>query len=427
VKALVYPSYEAKKIERRTFTLHLISQVLNGISFGILLLQDVILKKSLLASDIEVTILIFLTSSSFLFSIYGAEIINRSHNPGRTVIIMGFASRFFLLIIPLFQSPAFFVLCIAAMSYLDSLIKPVWNVVFKHNYSEQKRSSLYSYAFSVYTVSLLAFATLLGFLLDIDYRFYKFFFPLAGIVDIIAYINLSRMMNLRRELHSGSAHKFSGGISGRLLKDILILPVRNMFRIFREDRKFFLFEAYFFIYGASLMMISPVIPVYFVEVLQLEYAPISLAKGMLYFSAMIIFTPFMGKLHGTRNPGKFCAWLFFGLTTYPILLIGLEYFTISGIYPLRPFLYITYFIYGIVMSGITVSWNLSTLHYAPETQIANYQAVHITLTGLRGIFSPFLGYLIMSIFSIQAAFILSAFFFTIAGWLMLKGYRKGEV
>ncbi|MBK8551944.1 MAG: hypothetical protein IPL53_13100 [Ignavibacteria bacterium] len=59
------------------------------------MLQDVILKKSLLASDFQVTLLIFLTSSAFLFSIYGTEIINRSNDQSRTIIAMAIFSRIF--------------------------------------------------------------------------------------------------------------------------------------------------------------------------------------------------------------------------------------------------------------------------------------------------------------------------------------------
>jgi hypothetical protein len=383
---------EFKTLEKKTFHLHLVSQAFNGLAFGILMLQDVILKKSLLATDFQVTMLIFLTSSAFLFSIYGTEIINRSNNQSRTIIIMAIFSRLFLLIIPFFETPNFFIFCIAAMSYTDSLIKPSWNTVFKHNYSPAKRNVLYSYASSLYTVVILIVTTFLGYLLDINYQLYKIFYPVAGIFDIIAYMNLAKMIKMG-QIFDETHNKFSGRFSGRLLKDIIILPVRNLFRIFRENKPFFRFELNFFMYGLAFMIASPAVPIFLVETLKLDYAPISIAKGLVFYASTILFTPLMGKKHGIGDPTRFCGYLFIALIFFPLLMLSIKYFGVDNqIISPEILLYITFFFFGIAMSGVTMSWNLSSIYYAPSSQVANYQAVHITLTGVRGLFAPFIGY-----------------------------------
>lgn len=388
------------------------------------MLQDIILKKSLEASDFQVTMLILLTSSAFLFSIYGTEIINRSNNQARTIIVMGIFSRFFLLIIPLFEAPNFFIFCIAAMSYTDSLIKPSWNTVFKHNYSEEKRSMLYSYASSLYTIVILIFTTLLGYMLDLDYKLYKVFFPLAGIFDIIAYFNLAKMIKLGKSGDDFHSIKFKGKISGRLLKDILILPVRNLFRIFNENKPFFRFECYFFLYGMAFMISSVAVPIFLVQNLELDYAPISIAKGLVFYTATILFTPLMGRIHGSGNPTKLCGYLFLSLIFYPLMMLATEYFGASlHLLSTETLLYVTYFFFGISMSGVTLSWNLSSIYYAPHSQVANYQAVHITLTGVRGSFAPYIGYLLLRFISIEFTFLVSSLLFLFAGLMMLKESR----
>lgn len=408
-------------IEKRTFHLHLISQVFTGLSFGILMLQEVILKKSLLASNFQVTVLIFLTSSAFLFSIYGTEIINRANNQSRMIILMAVISRSFLLIIPFSETPGFFIFCIAAMCYIDSMLKPSWNTVFKHNYTNEKRSLLYSYASTFYTVVVLIVTTILGYLLDFDYKLYKIFYPIAGIFDILAYINLAKMIKMGKIFDESINTKFSGVINTRLVKDVIILPVRNLIRIFKENKPFFRFEIYFFLYGVAFMIASPAVPVFLVETLKLDYSPISIAKGLVFYTSTILFTPVMGKLHGSGNPTKFCGYLFLSLILYPLLMLSVKYFGVDNhILPVNTLLYITFFYFGIAMSGITMSWNLSSIYYAPHAEVANYQAVHITLTGIRGSFAPFIGYLILRIFSIEATFIVSAFFFLLAGGMMLR-------
>ncbi|MBK7158429.1 MAG: MFS transporter [Ignavibacteria bacterium] len=418
-------SLEIKTIERKTFQLHLISQVFTGMAFGILMLQDVILKKSLLASDFQVTLLIFLTSSAFLFSIYGPEIINRSNNQSRMIISMAVFSRFFLIIIPLFETPVFFIFCIAAMSYADSLIKPAWNAVFKHNYTSERRSSLYSYASSLLTITTLLVTTLLGYLLDIDFRLYKILFPVAGLFDIMAYINLAKMISIGKLNEHNSDNKFTGKISFALFKDILILPVRNLLRIFRDNKPFYRFEIYFFLYGMAFMIASPAVPIFMVQTLHLDYSSISVARGLVFYTATILFTPVMGRLHGTGNPTRFCGYLFLALILYPLLMLSIKYLGVDrNIVSPDTLLYITFFFFGVFMSGITISWNLSSIYYAPSMEVANYQAVHITLTGVRGIFAPFIGYMILKLVSIEATFIVSSLFFLFAGAMMLRESRK---
>ncbi|MBZ0202608.1 MAG: hypothetical protein K8I03_06295, partial [Ignavibacteria bacterium] len=72
----------------------------------------------------------------------------------------------------------------------------------------------------------------------------------------------------------------------------------------------------------------------------------------------------------------------------------------------------------------TIAWTLSSIYYAPIDEVSNYQAVHITLTGVRGLFSPALGYAVMKIFAIEYTFYLSAFLFLLGGLLMFKESRK---
>lgn len=421
----VYPSEELRQLEKKTFSLHMLSNVFMGLSFGILMLHEIILKKSLLGTDFQVTLLIFLSSSAFIFSIYGTELIHRSSNPAKTIIILALISRFFLFIIPLFSTPEYFIFCIAAMSYIDSLIKPSWNTVFKHNYSDSRRSLLYSYSSSLYTIVILIVSTLLGYLLDINYELYKILFPIAGIFDVLSYISLAKMITMGQNLRMIPPGIPGKSLSLKLLEDIFVLPVRNMMRIFKENRPFLRFEAFFFMYGMAFMIASPAVPIYLVEVLQLSYSPISIAKGLVFYTATILFTPLMGRLHGTGNPTKFCGYLFLFLLFYPLSMMGVKYLpgVISFITP-EIMLYFTFFLFGILMSGITMSWNLSTIYYAPHYQEANYQSVHITLTGVRGVFSPFIGYLILRYVSIEATFIVSSVIFLLAGIMMLRESRR---
>lgn len=412
-------------LERRTFTLHLISQVFNGIAIGIILLQDVILKKTLGGSDFQVMILTFLVSSSFLFSIYGSELVNRSRSRARTILIIGVAAKFFLIIIPLFDNPVYYIACIAIGAYLDALLLSIWNIVFKHNYTDKNRSKLYSYASSLQTVFVVIVTTVTGYFLDINGNVYKLIFPIAGIFGILVYWSLARMITLSMDDYSGKDKVRKSHYNFRLIKDIAVLPLRNTLRIFKENRAFLRFEAYFFLYGMAFMVLSPVIPVFLVDDLKLSYSPISFAKGLIFHTALILVTPLMGRYHGTGNPTKFCAYVFSILALFPLVLVSSKYFAASGLITNTEItVYISYFIFGFAMSGVTIAWTLSSIFYAPKNEVSNYQAVHITLTGVRGVFSPALGYAVMKVFEIEYSFYLSAFLFMLGGIMMWKESKK---
>lgn len=415
-------SLKATSLEKRTFTLHLISQFFNGLTLGSFLLQDIILKKSLGGSDYQVMVLSLLVSSAFLVSIYGSELVNRSRCRSKTILILGVSAKFFLIIIPIFENKTFYIACIAIAAYLDSMLLPVWNIVFKHNYSEANRSKLYSYAATLQTILILIVTTVFGYYLDMDNSSYKIVFPAAGLCGILVYYCLARMIKLAGDGHNSQGDRRKLNISLKLIKDIIALPYRSTIRIFKINPAFMRFEIYFFMYGMAFMILSPVIPVFLVDGLKLAYTPISLAKGLIFHSALILFTPLMGRFHGSRNVNAFCGFAFSILAIFPLLLVSSEYF--SGITGIEMMVYISFFVFGFAMSGVTLAWALSSIHYAPHNEVGNYQAVHVTLTGVRGVFSPALGYIVMITLGIEYSFYAASFLFLLGGIMMFREGRK---
>ncbi len=418
---------QSEKLEKRTFALHLISQFFNGITLGVVLLQDIILKKSLGGSDFEVMVIALLINSAFLVSIYGSEIVNRSRSRAITIMKFGFVSKLFFIILPLINSPVFYIICISASAYLDSMMLSSWNIVFKHNYTERNRSRLFSYVSVLQVVVLLGVSTLFGHFLDQNQNIYRLFFPIAGIFGMLTYYTLSKMISLSMDNYAGRDTTFKNSYSLKLIKDILVFPARDLKRIFNANKAFFRFESYFFLYGMAFLVITPAVPVFLVDNLKLGYAPISLAKGLIFNSALIIFTPLMGRMHGKGNPEKFCGYVFIILSLTPVLLVSAKF---TGLYgaSISPeyIVYFSHFVFGIGMSGIAIAWSLSSIYFAPANEVSNYQAAHITLTGIRGVFSPVLGFAVMKIFGIEYTFYLSSSLFLLGGFLMLKEARKNR-
>ena len=312
-------------------------------------------------------------------------------------------------------------------AYMDCMLLSSWNIVFKHNYPDEKRTKYFSFVTTISVIITLITLTVFGFLMDKNNNIYKYSFPLAGFFGMLTYFNLSKMIKMSLVNFPMEVFSSNNPYSLKLVKDILIFPARLCKKIFNDNKSFFRFELNFFLYGMAFMVISPALPVYLVDNLHLTYTPISFAKGRVFHSALIIFTPLMGRFHGPGNPTKFCGYIFLVLALYPFILISANYLSVLNInLNISYVVYLAHFIFGLGMSGISISWALSSIYYAPKFEESNYQAVHITLTGIRGLFSPILGYTIMKMFAIEYTFILSVCLFLLGGVLMLRESTKSS-
>ena len=86
--------------------------------------------------------------------------------------------------------------------------------------------------------------------------------------------------------------------------------------------------------------------------------------------------------------------------------------------------YFAFFIYGIAMSAMVISWNISSIYFAGSEDVSMYQSVHVTLTGLRGLIMPFLGYLILKYFGIQVVFAVAFIIFVFSSFLSYRLYLQ---
>jgi len=410
----------ASALEKKTFILHIISQFFNGIALGIFILQDIVLKKTLGGSNLEVMMLMLFLHSSNLVSMYGSEIVNRSYNRAKSIITIGFVGNSCLLILPILEYRWFYILCLVLIAITNSLLLSIWSIVFKHNYTDSNRSKLFSYASSLQIAVLLVTTTIMGNYLDLNAGLYKIMFPAAGICGMITFYYLAKMVSLSMDDYKGRSDNARSYFTLNDYKDIIAMPGKTLVRILKYNRSFLRFEIYFFLYGMAFMILTPVVPVFLVDNLHLSYSPISFAKGLVFHSALIVFTPLMGRYHGMGNPAKFCGYVFLLLALYPVTLVSANYVNINT----EVIVYISYFFFGLAMSGVSIAWSLSSIYYSPKNEVSTYQAAHVTLTGIRGVFSPAIGYFVMNLFAIEYAFFLSAILFILSSVFMFIEARK---
>lgn len=75
-------------------------------------------------------------------------------------------------------------------------------------------------------------------------------------------------------------------------------------------------------------------------------------------------------------------------------------------------IFASYAVLSIGWSGITLLWNLGSIFFAKNRDVARYTGAHIVMVGLRGCLALVLSMILVELISCRQAFI-----FTLACWL----------
>ena len=185
---------ELGKEEKRVFTIHLIYSIIEGILFGIVVLNEFVFVKSLSGSSIQLGVLIQFSMVVFLFTIIIHEFIKRykKKNILRTIALI---TRLPLFIIALFPNHLLhpdqmtfyhnLFLAIFLCYYLSMpVVNPIINSILKNNYQNSHFGTLYSYATTVNKIIMMATTFLFGWLLDNDHFAFIYVYPAMGLLGI---------------------------------------------------------------------------------------------------------------------------------------------------------------------------------------------------------------------------------------------------
>ena len=286
--------------------------MLNGITIGILILQEIVLKKTLLGTPFEITLLTMIAPFSNFFSIYFARIIKTYPNKKRLFLLIGIFGRMSLICVAFINTAIPFIVILFVFYIFNAFLNPLMNLLMQVNIDKNKRGKLFGYMNSISTLASVIISFSAGKILDINENHFKTLFFIAGIIGFASMFFLSRIRFRRKSMTDG-------GLQGQRFN--LLYPFKNMIFIFNNDRRYLFFEIAFFIYGMGFLVILPVLPIYFVDIMKMDYAQISMAKGVIGQLFMVLILPFIGSLHDRTNPVLFSSITFFILAFYPLILI----------------------------------------------------------------------------------------------------------
>ena len=160
---------------------------------------------------------------------------------------------------------------------------------------------------------------------------------------------------------------------------------KGMWQVLRRDKRFSEYQSYQFLAGTSNMMLEAPIIYLVSNQLGASYTTSIVITLIIPFTLSLVTLPFWANYLDQNHVTLFRArqsslWvmsqvvIFFGAIMGSLWVLGLGRL-----------------ILGIARGGGSLAWTLGHNDFARPTELGAYMGAHVTLTGIRGAFAPFLG------------------------------------
>lgn len=417
-------------LERNTFFIHLIYSIIEGIILGVLILNEFVFLKSLDGGDWGVGILFQFSVFVLTFSILLNEWSRRMKNKKNFLVWLGVFTRAPLLLLLFFPTHIsdcpniwiyhyIFLGIFLVYYFANPIIYPTINQFLKANYTHKNFSIFYSYATLANKVVMLVVTFLYGLLLDNDQNSYRIVFPVIALLGMLSVWLLTNIQ------HTGEIHE---NIRVSVFESIK-KQVREMRQKLSSNKPFRDFEIGFMYYGFAFMGTVSVIAIFFNKELDLNYSSVAFYKNS-YNILAIILLPLFGKLLGKMDPRRYAAITFSSLLFY-LVFIGLtEYLPwfvwIKGI-KIYYSLLLAMLFNGIFAATMSLLWSIGSAYFCKIEEASEYQAIHLSFTGLRSFFAPVLGLGIYRLVGFSGTFLLGILLCFIAVLISLRSYKKYQL
>lgn len=415
--------------ERAVFRIHLSFSIIQGIIAGVFALNEFVFIKDLKGTDFQLSILLQLAVLVMLVGVVANEFIKRIQNQRKMLLNAAFLTHtplFILLFFP--HDPQAYIggyyhyifLGVFFFYFLNSIIVlPAINRILKEAYSHENFGKLYSYSSQINKVIILIVTLSFGLLLDIHNFIFIYVYPVMAVLGIYSVLILSRIDQQISDVVSEKTTIIAG------IKN----SYKEIFNTLRGNRPYLHFEIGFMLYGFAWMITAALITLYFNDVLKMNHATFGFYKNG-YNILAIILLPYFGRLLGNIDPrefgtitfGAFALFLtFVALTQY--LPASFEFAGITFYYSLI----VAYIFYGVFAATMALLWFIGSAYFCKKEEAAHYQSIHLTLTGVRGIFAFQLGIVFFHIFGYSVTFAISLAFLIGAMTLMRWSYKRNQL
>lgn len=399
---------------------------IEGVAAGALILTEFIFIKSLKGSNVQLAFLFQFSMVVFLFAMVANEIMRRY--PDRRKLLRGIAiaSKLPLVALAFFPDvshqnglPGIYHTIFLAIFLLYFVSKiaviPSINQYLKGNYRHENFGRLFGYSVTAQKAAMLGATFAAGLLLDWNPNSYKVFYPVVGVMAIVSIFQLTKIKFVQKE------EKISTPLWQSLQQSF-----QRIFKILRHNKPFRHLEMGFMLYGFAWMSTHAVITIFYESALHLNYSSVAFYKNAFNLVA-IAFLPFFGRFIGKRDPRRFAIITFGSLMLFILFTALTEYFSghieIVGI-KIYYMLMVAVFFNGLFMGSMPILWGIGSSYFCEPEEAADYQSVHLFLTGLRAVFAPIIGIKLYEWFGFSITYSSGIVFLLLAIFLMIWSEKR---
>ena len=415
------------KSEKQTFAYHISYFLIEGLIKGILILNEFVLIKSLMGSDYQVGFMFQFTVVVLIFSVFCNEVLKRIFNKKRFLRIIAIITRLPLFLLIFFPDSAektaenpvysYLFLGLFLVYYMaNPFIFPTINLFLKANYRHSNFGKLYSYSSTANKVIMLISTFLFGLLLDYDNYAFRYIYPMVAVMGMVSIFLLTRI-DYKENPHAMPRKRLLTAMRESLV---------NMWHIIKTNKPYRDLEIGFMLYGFAWMSTSAVINIFFERALHLNYSSVAFYKNA-YNILAIVLLPFFGKLIGNIDPRKFGVYTFLSLMMHLLFMQLTLYFPYhTEVFGLEIYitLILSYISYGFFAATMALLWHIGSAYFCKPEEAGTYQSVHLTLTGLRALYSPLLGVFFYELLGFSGAFFIGISALLISILLMYVSMRR---
>ena len=89
-------------------------------------------------------------------------------------------------------------------------------------------------------------------------------------------------------------------------------------------------------------------------------------------------------------------------------------------------MFIAFVFFGLFAASMTLLWSIGSSYFSSDEDASEYQAIHLSLTGLRAAVAPVMGIVLYELFGYNVTFIISIVLLLFGMWLMRWSIKKNS-
>ncbi len=265
-------------------------------------------------------------------------------------------------------------LLIASRLLLGGIIS-LRSIVWTLNYPRESRGRVIARLSVINTLSLAGTSWLASQLLNANPESFRLVYVVGAALSALGVIAFSRVPLLGEAEHLAEERRAHG--EGRKLGGVVAL--------LRSDRLFAEFLGWQMISGIAAMMIEA--PVIYLVSRQMgaSYAESIAVTTVIPLLLSVVSIPFWAMYLDRVHVAEYRASHAWSFTASQVLLFAGAATQSLGV------LLVARMVLGAARAGGGLAWNLGHNDFAPPDRVGLYMGAHVTLTGIRGAFAPFVG------------------------------------